>query len=109
MFRPSYCLENIYKRMNNNQVEYRRADLEDIEALVNWRAKFLKDIFKNENEEENSRLKKELRKYFEKALPEDNYVAWFAQVCNEIVGIGAMAIYDTPPKYFAMNGKIGIS
>ena len=89
------------------QIKYKKAKESDIEILVEWRMKFLKNFFNKTNEEENKNLEIEIRKYLEKSLPENNYIAWLAEIKNEIVGIGAMAIYYAPPKYSVPNGKIG--
>ena len=69
--------------------------------------KFLKDFFNKTNEEENKNLEIEIKKYLQTTLPENNYIAWLAEFENNIVGIGAMAVYYVPPKYSVPNGKIG--
>jgi GNAT superfamily N-acetyltransferase len=94
-------------RVKMRQINYRKADISDIEILIEWRLAFLKEYFKNNDENENEKLIIEIRKYLNKALPEDNYIAWLAEIDNEIVGIGVMAVYYAPPKYSVPNGKIG--
>ncbi len=89
------------------QVKYRKAGISDTEILVEWRMKFLKDFFKKTDEEENKKLEIEIRKYLQKTVPTEDYVAWLAETEEEIVGIGAMAVYYAPPKYSVLNGKMG--
>ena len=78
--------------MKTEQIKYRKATIDDIDILVEWRIKFLKDCFKNNNIEENRKLEFEVRGYLQGAMPDDSYVAWLAETNNNIVGIGAMII-----------------
>ncbi|MCP4179684.1 MAG: GNAT family N-acetyltransferase [bacterium] len=89
------------------QINYKKATILDLEILTEWRIKFLKYFFNNSNEEENKNLEIEILKYLKIALPNNQYIAWLAEVDNKIVGIGAMAVYYAPPKYYVPNGKIG--
>lgn len=90
-----------------DQIKYRKAKETDVETLIEWRMKFLKNFFKKTDIEENRKLEIEIKRYLQKMLPENSYIAWFAEIDNKIVGIGVMAICYTPPKYSVPNGKIG--
>lgn len=88
-------------------IEYRKADKQDIEALVNLRVAFLGEVNGAEFERMKDRLFEENRRYFQQAIAEDTFVAWMALNGGEIVATTGLTLYEAPPTFSCVNGKIG--
>lgn len=98
--------------MESAKVKYRRANIHDITALVDYRVRFLKELGarkgRRPREDETRILKEKLREYFSKAIPSKDFIALLAEYDGKIVGTGALAAWQRPPKYGALiSGKAG--
>ncbi|KKK38241.1 GCN5 family acetyltransferase [Mesobacillus campisalis] len=82
-------------------MNYRRADLNDIEKLVELRKIQLVD----EGLEPNIDIDKELSVFFRDKLSEGRLIQWLAEDEREIVACGAVIFYDFPPSYTNKTGK----
>ncbi|WP_069188071.1 GNAT family N-acetyltransferase [Bacillus sp. FJAT-27251] len=82
-------------------MNYRRADLNDIEKLVELRKTQLID----EGLEPNIDIDKELSVFFRDKLSEGRLIQWLAEDEGEIVACGAVIFYDFPPSYTNKTGK----
>lgn len=80
-----------------NQLEYRKANLNDIEKLIELRKQQLVD----EGIEPNIDIDAELRV----KLGEGSLIQWLAEDQGEIVASGAVIFYEFPPSYTNKSGK----
>lgn len=99
-------------KIEGAKVRYRRADMRDIAALVDYRVRFLKELGarkgRRPREDETRILKEKLQEYFSKAIPSKDFIALLAEYDGKIVGTGALVAWQRPPKYGALeSGKAG--
>lgn len=86
-------------------IEYKRADLNDIELLINFRIDFLVSHFGTQPQELEQPFRDEMRKYFEQAIPDNTYICYYAICNNAITGIGGMVIRQRPGNFVNPEGK----
>ena len=53
----------------NGKVNYRRANIDDVESLVEGRVRCLNELYNHPEDDEAETLKKALREYFSEAIP----------------------------------------
>ncbi|MBM7603055.1 putative acetyltransferase [Metabacillus crassostreae] len=82
-------------------LKYRRANLNDIDKLVELRKKQLID----EGLEPNIDIDKELSIFFRDKLSEGRLIQWLVEDNEETIACGAVIFYDFPPSYTNKNGK----
>jgi len=91
---------------------YRRATINDIDSLVEYRIRFLKERAARKGhvpkEAETRILKENLREYFSKAIPSHDFIALLAEKNGKIIGTGALVVWQSPPKYGGLqSGRAG--
>ncbi|MCM3163199.1 GNAT family N-acetyltransferase [Metabacillus litoralis] len=84
-------------------MNYRRANLNDIELMVELRKKQLVD----EGIEPNINIDKELSVFFRDKLSEGRLIQWLVEDDEEVIACGAVIFYDFPPSYTNKTGKKG--
>jgi ribosomal protein S18 acetylase RimI-like enzyme len=89
------------------EVTYRRATVEDVEALTELRIQFLAEHFAPPKDSEYDALKKELRQYFTENIPGGTFIAWLATSSNRVVATSGMVMWQMPANHFVKNGKQG--
>ncbi|WP_113883858.1 MULTISPECIES: GNAT family N-acetyltransferase [Cytobacillus] len=82
-------------------MNYRRANLNDIEKMVELRKIQLID----EGLEPNIDIDKELLVFFRDKLSEGRLIQWLVEDDEEIIACGAVIFYDFPPSYTNKTGK----
>lgn len=82
-------------------LKYRRANLNDIEKMVELRKKQLVD----EGLEPSIDIDKELSVFFKDKLSEGRLIQWLVEDDDEIIACGAVIFYDFPPSYTNKTGK----
>jgi ribosomal protein S18 acetylase RimI-like enzyme len=98
--------------MERDKLRYRRADINDVESLVDYRIRFLKERAAQRGhvprDAETQTLIENLRGYFSKAIPSNDFVALLAEENGKIVGTGALVVWKSPPKYGGLqSGRAG--
>ncbi len=78
-------------------VQIQKAELEDLDLLVQWRMEVLHEVFPASNYIFPEDLEAENRAYYEWALPAGKHIACFASLDGEIVGCGGMCLYQEMP------------
>lgn len=86
-------------------IEIRRATIDDIELLMQWRMEVLHEVFGIPSGQSMTELEKENRYYYRKELSEGGHVACFAYLGEKIVGCGGMCLYQEMPSPDNPNGK----
>lgn len=84
---------------------YTLATQHHIPILIEFRIKFLIEFGGPQSQEAQDLLAKELETFFENNLNR-NYFCWFAQVNNEVAGIGAMSLRLHPGSFKNPSGKM---
>jgi len=93
--------------VDNVEIEYRRANIGDIEVLVELRIRFLNESVNHPEDEETDSLKKALREYFSRAIPSYGFIGWLAEYNNRVLGTGGMVVWQLPGRYGFESGKLG--
>ena len=87
-------------------MEFRRANTNDIESLVNMRIAYLKDDYGTLSEEQIIRLKEQLPIYFNSHVDKD-LKAYIAVQEKEVVSVILMLIVEKPANPSFITGKTG--
>jgi GNAT superfamily N-acetyltransferase len=83
-------------------LEFRKANINDINELINFRKKLLLDA--GGNGEPNIDI--ELKEYFSKKIINDSYISWIAIENNEVIVTSGLCFYQLPPSFLNPSGKV---
>lgn len=94
--------------IERSKIRYRRAGINDVESLINYRVRFLNELYDHQENEETGVLRKSLREYFREAIPSNRFIAWLAEYDGKIVGTSGMVVWQMPARYSGLeSGKLG--
>ena len=82
-------------------IEYRKADIGDIQYLVQYRKQQLTD----EGEVFNSEIDNELSDYFMSSMSDNSLISWLAVDGEKIVATSGVCFYQLPPTSLNPSGK----
>ncbi len=82
-------------------MNYRKANMDDIDKLVELRKKQLAA----EGIESSINIDKELSLFFENKLSDGSLIQWLVEDNDEIIACGAVIFYEFPPSYTNKSGK----
>ncbi len=89
-------------------VLYRKATLDDIDVLTGFRIRFLNDYKGHVEDEETEILRKNIRNYFRRAISQEEFVAFIAEVNGEVIASSGMEVREVAPRYGPLqNGRMG--
>jgi len=92
----------------NDEINYRRANINDIDVLIDYRIQCLNELYSHPEDYETEVLRKVLRKYFSQAIPSNDFIAWLAEYKGRIIGTGGMVVWQIPARYGGLeSGKLG--
>ncbi|MDR2117872.1 MAG: GNAT family N-acetyltransferase [Planctomycetaceae bacterium] len=86
-------------------INYRRANISDIEALVDIRLQFLRYDKPDWAAETDPEIATGIRQYYTEAIPTGECIHWLAESDNRIIGSGALSIRRFAPGLLLRNGK----
>ena len=86
-------------------IEYRRADLNDIELLVETRVEVLRAANQLGEDADMRRVGEESRRYYRKALADGSHAAFLAFEEGEVVGTGGVSYYRVMPTWHNPTGE----
>jgi len=90
------------------EIVYRRGTLDDIQALVDLRVRFLNELLNHPENNETRVVRKPLLEYFTEAIPSRDFVAWVAEYGGKIVATSGMVVWQKPALYGGVeSGKLG--
>lgn len=90
------------------EIVYRRGTLDDTQALVDLRVRFLNELLNHSENNETRVVRKSLLEYFTEAIPSRDFVAWVAEYGGKIVATSGMVVWRIPARYGAVeSGKLG--
>ena len=93
--------------IEKDKISYRRARLDDIEILVDYRIRLLNEVFNHQKDEETETLKKELQGYFSKSIHSKDFIIWLAEYNGKVIGISGIVVWQLPPWYECKSGRLG--
>ena len=94
--------------IENDKINYRRAKIDDLEALINCRVRFLNELYNHPNDEQTEVLRKSLRQYFSEAIASNDFVAWVSEYKGRIICTSGMVVWQRPANYSGLeSGKLG--
>lgn len=85
--------------------ELKRAGMEDMDALVSTRIEVLRAANQLSDDTDMSKVEKESKNYYEKALPEGLHTAYLVYDKARIVGAGGVSFYSVMPTYHNPTGE----
>ena len=90
------------------KISYRRATINDVETLAEYRVRFLNELNNHPEDDETKILGKNLREYFCKTIPSNEFIAWLAEHNGRIVATSGMVLWHLPARYGGLlSGKAG--
>ena len=94
--------------IESDRINYRRANIDDIEVLIDYRVRFLNELYNHVEDEETEILRKTLREYFSEVIPSDDFIAWLAEHSGKIIATSEMVVWQMPARYGGLeSGKLG--
>jgi GNAT superfamily N-acetyltransferase len=94
--------------IEREKIFYRRARIGDIPTLVDYRVRFLSELYSHPEDDETRVLRKSLQEYFTKAIASTNFIAWLAEYDGKIIGTSGMVVWQIPAEYGGVeSGKLG--
>lgn len=78
-------------------ITIRRAEISDLELLMEWRMTVLREVFSVSPGDPMTELEQENRRYYQRALPAREHIACFARAGQKIVGCGGVCFYQEMP------------
>lgn len=86
-------------KTESKRIKYRRATVADVEVLVDYRIRFLNELYNHPNDAETDVVRRSLRKYFAEALAADVFVAWLTECNGRVIGTSGMVVWEFPARY----------
>jgi GNAT superfamily N-acetyltransferase len=90
--------------IEKKKIVYRRATIDDVPALVDYRVLFLNEVYDHPESNKTGILRKSLLEYFTGAIPSRDFIAWVAECEGKIVGTSGMVIWQIPARYGGVEG-----
>ncbi len=86
-------------------VHYRRAEFFDVENLVDFQIKFLREAEAIDEEVSSDLLEESLTKYFTVHLQNGEFIAWFAVEDDLVVASSGVSFSTVPPSFGNISGE----
>ena len=91
------------------ETHIRRAGLDDVETMVQFRYRMFEDMGVSKSEEEIARFMEANRRYFSTAIPAETFLGWVAvsEETGESVATGGMSFFQRAPNFTSLDGREG--
>ncbi len=83
----------------------RKANLNDIDILIDFRVTFLKEIQETPPTKEMEIFRKSLKDFFLSKMKSHEFIAWFAESDDEIIATSGLSFLEKPPHFINKTGK----
>ncbi len=83
----------------------RKANLNDIDKLIEFRIEFLKEIQEYPPNKEFEIFQNSLKDFFLNNMKSNEFIAWFAEFDNEIIATSGLSFLQKPPHFVNITGK----
>ena len=88
-------------------ISYKKATLNDISILVDYRIEFLIDFWGPQEQKDIDELAKKLKGIFTGYYEQNNYLCYIAYDGSTVAGIGGMTLREQPGNFKNPSGKAG--
>ncbi|MDZ8136341.1 MAG: GNAT family N-acetyltransferase [Nostoc sp. DedQUE04] len=85
----------------------RQANLQDLEALIQLRLELLREAGDIKGDSDTTNLAEATRKYLGEKMPTGEFLAWVAEVNNQIVATSGLVFFQRPPYNGNFSGLEG--
>ena len=93
---------------NKEEIVYRRATLNDVATLVDYRIRFLNELHSHIENGETKVIRASLLRYLTKAIPLGDFIAWVAELDGKIIATSGMVVWRIPARYGGVeSGRLG--
>lgn len=89
------------------KIHIRKADISQLDVIIEWRIKVLKEVFFLPDDYDMTLLYNESRCYYKKNLLNEMHTTVFAYNGNNIIGCGSICYQNELPSPDNLNGKCG--
>jgi GNAT superfamily N-acetyltransferase len=90
------------------KIRYRRATINDVGTLVDFRIRFLNELDNHPENEKTQMLRNSLKQYFSESIPSNCFVGWLAECEGKTVGTSGMVVWQIPGRYGGLEeGRLG--
>lgn len=79
------------------KIEIRKADISELDLLMDWRIRVLREVFSIPESETTAELEKANREYYREMLSSGGHIACFAVSDEKTVGCGGVCVYREMP------------
>ncbi|MDR0338035.1 MAG: hypothetical protein LBI18_13195, partial [Planctomycetaceae bacterium] len=86
-------------------INYRCANVLDIETLVKFRLRFIRYYQPDRVTELDTEIETGIRQYYTETIPTGECIHWLAELENQTIGGGALSIRRYAPGLLLRNGK----
>ena len=93
--------------IDRTKISTRKATVNDIETLIEYRLIFLKETYGIPPPEKEVCLKKSLMDYFTRSMKNNSFISWIAEYDNKSIGFSGMVIREQPGNFEIPNGRTG--
>ncbi|MFW9820066.1 MAG: GNAT family N-acetyltransferase [Candidatus Thorarchaeota archaeon] len=83
----------------------RKADLNDIDNLIDFRIIFLSEIQEIPSVKDMEIFRKFLTDFFIDKMKSNEFIAWFAESDNDIIATSGLSFLQKPPHFINITGK----
>lgn len=94
-------------KINQDQLTFRKANIIDLDQLVDYRIHFLKELQGDQSEENEAYLHEQLNGYFREAMENGTFIAFLAEYQQMAIGFSGMVIQSIPGNFDLVDGKQG--
>jgi hypothetical protein len=95
-------------KIENSKIKYRRASINDVQTLIDYRVRFLNELYDHAENDDTQILKKSLQQYFSEAILSGSFIAWLAEQDGKTIGTGGMVVWQMPGRYEGQEtGRLG--
>jgi len=78
------------------------------QPLVDYRVRFLNELFNHPENDETTVVRKSLLEYFTRAVPSKDFIAWVAEYDGKIIATSGMVVWQKPAIYGGVeSGRLG--
>ncbi len=83
----------------------RKAKLNDIDKLIEFRVEFLKEVQNSPPDKEIEIFRKSLKDFLLDKMKSNEFIAWLAESDNVIIATSGLSFLQKPPHFINMTGK----
>jgi len=91
----------------NESIFYRKATIEDCDALTKIRMDNMEKYMNIESDEDRDALRKSIKRHFENTIADGSLITWLACDGDKIIATGGLTFFTVTPSMTNITGKQG--